>query len=219
MLGSHLKALLKKDLLIAKSTFVLTAIEILAPIIIMLALLGLKSLFKKENLSFQEDTDYVLSNASLLFTNLNETFGGQLDEIEDFEYMDSLFMCSENNLVAFVGKDFPRKLAQKFINKAPKGIEGINVEFKYYDDYQTLSDYVESADYGVNEGKICFAVSYQKEGNKYTYKLHYFASPYSNRFELAEIPSTFMGIGERLRSQPDYMSYMLYAYSGFFMSQ
>ena len=87
-MGSHLKALLKKDLLIAKSTFVLTAIEILAPIIIMLALLGLKSLFKKENLEFQEDTDYVVSNSSLLFTNLNETFGGQLDDIENIEYMD-----------------------------------------------------------------------------------------------------------------------------------
>ena len=219
MLSSHLKALLKKDLLIAKSTFVLTAIEILAPIIIMLALLGLKSLFKKENLEFQEDTDYVVSNSSLLFTNLNETFGGQLDGIENIEYMDSFYMCSENNLIAFVGKDFPRKLAAKFINKAPKGFEQINVEFKYYDDFEALSDYVESDDYGVNEGKICFAVSFQKEGNKYSYKLHYFASPYSRGIELAEIPSTFMGIGERLSSQPDYMSYMKYAYSGFFMSQ
>ena len=73
MLCSHLKSLLKKNLLIAKSTFVLRAIELLSPIIIMLTLLGLKSLFKKENLLIQDDVDYVESNCSLLFTNLNST--------------------------------------------------------------------------------------------------------------------------------------------------
>ena len=59
MLSSHLKSLLKKNLLIAKSTFILTTIELLAPIIIMLALLGLKSLFDKEDIPFPNDYNYI----------------------------------------------------------------------------------------------------------------------------------------------------------------
>ena len=224
MLSSHLKALLKKDLLIAKSTFILTAIEILSPIIIMLALRGLKSLFKYENVPFQNDEDYARSNSSLVFTNLNDTlrsFGIDFDNNEtegrlDIEYINALYMCSERNLVAFVGKDFPKKLADKFTHRTH---QNLSLEFKYYDNYEELSDYVGSEDYGTNEGKICFAVSFQKQINKYIYKLHYFASPYGNRDEPPVIPTTYMGIGDRLSSQPDYISYRKYARGGFFMSQ
>ena len=133
MLCSHLP-LLKKNLLIAKSTFVLTAIELLSPIIIMLALLGLKSLFKKENLLIQDDLDYVESNSSLLFTNLNSTID---EENGDLNFV---YICNERNLLAFVGKDFPGNLADKFIKLASNLT---NLEFKYYEDFKTLSDYVE----------------------------------------------------------------------------
>ena len=78
MLCSHLKALLKKNLLIAKSTFVLTSIEILAPIIIMLALLGLKSLFKKEDIPFDNDIDYIFSNTSIVYNSLPEGFFSEI---------------------------------------------------------------------------------------------------------------------------------------------
>jgi len=57
MLGSHLKSLLKKNLLIAKSTFILSTIDLLAPIIIMLGLWLLKSAFVKEDLPMQNDVD------------------------------------------------------------------------------------------------------------------------------------------------------------------
>ena len=110
MLCSHLRSLLKKNLLIAKSTFVLTTIELLSPIIIMLALLGLKSLFKKENLLIQDDADYLASNISLLFTNLNSTID---EENGDWNF---LYICNERNLIAFVGKNFPENLADKFKN-------------------------------------------------------------------------------------------------------
>ena len=212
MFNSHLKALLKKNILIAKSTFVLSIIEILSPIIIMLALLGLKSLFIKEEVPFQEDTDYVISNSSLLFTEINSTFGA---EIENAEKLDIWYMCSERKMIAFVGQHFPQKLANKFIKRAP---EELNFSFKYYDNFDILKDYVESKEYGANEEKVCFAISFKKEENKYTYKLHYYSSPYK-RSDQAEIPSTYMGIGERLSTQPDYVSYTKYMHSGFFMSQ
>ena len=212
MLGSHLQALLKKNLLIAKSTFVLTAIEVLAPILIMLALLGLKSLFKKEIIPFEGDEKYIRTNTSFAFTNLAQSLGGL---VQNVQYFDSFYMCDERNVIAFIGKNFPSNLANKFINKVP---EGMDVNFRYYDNYETLSDYVESSDYGEIEGEICFAISFKKEGNKYTYKLHYFASPYNGN-EPPQIPTTYMGIGNVLRTQPDFPSYLKYASSGFFLAQ
>ena len=212
MLCSHLKALLKKNLLIAKSTFVLTSIEILAPIIIMLALLGLKSLFKKEDIPFDNDIDYIFSNTSIVYNSLPEGFFSEIEDLEMFEY---LFQCYDRNIIAFVGKDFPINLANKFIRQS---IFIGNIKYKYYEKYETLSDYVESEEYGADEGEICYAVSFKKENNKYTFKLHYYASPYSED-DPPEIPTTYMGVGNRLSSQPDYASYAKYAQSGFFRSQ
>ena len=110
MKESHLKALLKKNLLVSKSTIILTIIEILSPIIIMLCLLGLKSLFEIENLDFDEDLKYVIKNSSLLE---NEYPGIKDNEVG---YRGSLYMCNERNLIVFVGNDFPINLAKKFIN-------------------------------------------------------------------------------------------------------
>ena len=112
MLGSHLKSLLKKNLLIAKSTFILSSIELLAPIIIMLGLWLLKSAFEKEDLAIQNDVDYVVNNSSLLDTDIHQIIDGEV------AYRGSIFMCGERNIVAFVGKDFPRNLANKFIKQS-----------------------------------------------------------------------------------------------------
>ena len=209
MICSHLMSLLKKNLLVAKSTFILSLIELLSPIIIMLGLLGLKSLFEKENLKIDDDVSYVVNNSSLLENDLHQIIENEV------AYRGSLFMCSDRKIIAFVGENFPRKLAYKFIKH---DWESNNLIFKYYDDYETLSDYVESKKYGVDEEKVCFAVSFKKENNKYSYKLHYYASPYSED-EPPLIPSTYMGVGNRLNIQPDYRSYMKYTQSGFFMSQ
>ena len=109
MLSSHLKSLLKKNLLISKSTFILTLIEILSPILIMLGLLGLKSLFKIENLEIQEDINYVVNNASYLEAKVKRHVENEV------AYRGSIYMCNERNVVAFVGKNFPEKLAEVFI--------------------------------------------------------------------------------------------------------
>ena len=75
--------------------------------------------------------------------------------MELLEIFHNYFTCSKRNVIAFIGKAFPTNLANKFINKYSN-----SVKYKYYNDFETLSDYVESEDYGVNEGEICFAVSY-----------------------------------------------------------
>ena len=209
MLASHLRALLKKNLLISKSTIILTLIEILSPILIMLGLLGLKSLFKLENWEFQDDATYVINNSSLLKRD------GIKLIVDEVAYRGSLYYCNDRRVIAFVGKNFPKKLANEFIKHS---WERVDIEFKYYSDFETLSDYVKSKKYGVNEGKICFAVSYKKENNKYTYKLHYYASSFMDN-EPPEIPSTEVGVGDRLNKQPDFKSHRKYTQSGFFMIQ
>ena len=173
----------------------------------MFGLLGLKSLFVIENLEIEEDIDYVVNNASLLERKIKPF------EDNKVAYRGSLFMCNERKVVAFVGKNFPVKLAEEFFKHS---WENINITFKYYDDYKTLYDYVESKKYGKDEGKICFAVSYQKEENKYIYKLHYVASSLDDK-NPPQIPPTDIGVGERLNKQPDFIAYMKYTQSGFFM--
>ena len=209
MLVSHMRALLKKNLLTSKSTIILTLIEILSPILIMLGFLGIKSLFKLENREFQDDIDYVINNSSLL-----KRSGIKFDE-DEVAYRGAIYYCNVRKVIAFVGNNFPQNLANEFIKHSWERKE---IEFKYYKDFETLRDYVKSKKYGVDEGKICFAVSYKKENNKYTYKLHYYASSFSDN-DPPEIPSTEVGVGDRLNKQPDFKSHMKYTQSGFFMIQ
>ena len=206
---SHLQALLKKNLLIFKSTFILTIVEILSPIIIMLCLWGLKTLFDIENLSFQNDLEYVVNNSSLLTNHYNPIID---DEVS---YRGSIYMCQERNVIGLVGENFPNELYIKFYSHK---WESKNIAFKNFDNLSSLLDYVESKKYGTESyPKICFAVSYKHELNKYIFKLHYYASPYKS--EPPDIPSTEMGIGDPLNIQPDYQSLSKYIQSGFFMSQ
>ena len=109
MFGSHLKALIKKNFLVSKSTIILTLVEILSPIVIILGLLGLKSLFKNNYLEIQDDKTYVANNSSVL-ENIIKYYAE-----DDIGYRGSLNMCGERNIIAFVGEDFPSKLATKFV--------------------------------------------------------------------------------------------------------
>ena len=206
---SHLEALLKKNLLISKSTYFLSLMELLSPIIVMLLLWCLKTLFDKENLEFQNDLEYIVYNSSLM-TNKYEA----IDE-ERIAYRGSIYMCQERHVIGLVGEYFPEELYKKFISHK---WENPFIQFKKYNDLSQLIKEVKSKYYGTEKiPKICFAVSYKNETNKYTYKLHYFASPY--RENEPDIPSTEMGVGDSLNLQPDYNSYGRYIQSGFFMSQ
>ena len=208
---SHFSALIKKNLLISKSTFVLTIVELFSPIVIMLLLWGLKTLFTKANLEFQDDVDYLVSNSSLLTNTFNPII---LDEIS---YRGYIYMCSNRPLIAFVGENFPENLAKKV--KDHKW-EFRFVKFQNFNNLEDLLDYVESKEYGADNElypKLCFALSYKNEANKYQLKLHYFANPY--RSNPPDIPSTEIGVGDPLNLQPDFNSFGKYIQSGFFMSQ
>ena len=206
---SHLRALLKKNLLIFKSTYILTIIEILSPILIILLLWGLKAPFKLENLQFQGDLEYIVKNSSLLSNQIV-----QESDVEIY-YHGLIYMCPENSLIGIVGENFPNELYLKFLSHQ---IERNSVNFKKFSSLSLLKDYVESKKYGTElNPKLCFAVSCKHELNKYIFKLHYFASPIKPN--PPDIPSTELGIGDPLNLQPNYESFNRYSQSGFFMSQ
>ena len=209
--ASHLRALLKKNLLIFKSTFILTIVELFSPIVIMLLLWGLKTLFDIENLSFQSDLDYIINNSSLL-TNYYSRI------VEDkISYRGAIYLCHERFLIGLVGENFPEELYEQFIFHK---WEQEYIQFRYFTDLSELLDYVESKDYGTDDylyPELCFAVSFKNETRKYTYKIHYFASPY--REDPPNIPSTEIGVGDPLNLQPDFKNFGKYTQSGFFMIQ
>ena len=208
---SHLRALLKKNLLIFKSTFILTIVELFSPIVIMLLLWGLKTLFDIEDLPFQSDLDYIINNSSLLTNYYSKVVNDKIS------YRGSIYLCQERFLIGLVGENFPEQLYQKFLLHK---WEQENIKFKFFTDISDLLDYVESKDYGTNDTlypKLCFAVSFKNVSKKYTYKMHYFASRYRNN--MPDIPSTELGVGDPLNLQPDYKSYGKYIQSGFLMIQ
>ena len=208
---SHFSALIKKNLLISKSTFLLTIVELFSPIVIMLLLWGLKTLFTKDNLEIEEDVEYLVTNSSLLTNTFIPIISNEIS------YRGFIYMCQSRPLIAFVGENFPEKLSNKIKGHS---WEQRNVKFKNYNNLDDLLDYVESKDYGSDRDlypKLCFALSYKNEANKYLLKLHYFANPY--RSNPPDIPSTEMGIGDPLNLQPDFNSFSRYVQSGFFMSQ
>ena len=212
---SHLIALLKKNLLIFKSTFILTIVEIFSPIVIMLFLWGLKNLFDIENLDMQSDLDYIVKNSSYLTSFSEISFENEMPDESIILYKGFITLCTKRELIAFVGDNFPSSLIKEFYRHE---WEQRFIIFRKYNDFSELLEYVESKNYGTkNNPKLCFAVSYKEYQNKYIYKLHYFASPY--RPDTPDIPSTEMGVGDPLNLQPDYKSYIRYMKSGFFMAQ
>ena len=209
--SSHLRALLKKNLLISKSTFIVTIIEIFAPIVIMALLLLLKKQFDIQDLEFYDDIEYISSNSTYITEDIIQANDMRIS------YRGFIYLCSERNLIGLVGEDFPDELFAKFYFHK---WELKNAIFKNYKSLDELLEYIDSKDYGkdkINFPELCFAVSFEKKPNKYTYKLHYFASPYKRN--TPDVPSTELGVGDPLSLQPDYSAHLRYIQSGFFMGQ
>ena len=197
--NSHLKALIKKNLLVYKSTFILTIIEILSPIIIIFLFWRLRKIFKVIDYHIEDEINYILSEGVLIAHNRgNDT----LNFFQNF-----LYCRYTNQFIALIGDNFPTE----YLN------EDYQTLFRYYSSIKELNNYIESPNYGIDgdlNKKICFGISYLFETNKYIFKLHFFASPYYNS-NYPDIPSTSEKSLDPFATQPDFISYRKYAYSGF----
>ena len=216
MSSSHFKALLKKNLLILKRTYILSIIEILSPIIIMILFWKLNDLFKTENLLIEEDEDYIISNGTYLKTIKSDT------TIFDFDlpYLGSTYSCFGGLIIALIGENFPEELIESLNMTSWEIFSPLN--FRHYNSLEELNDYIKSDEYDsdyINYPGVCFGISYLKKDNKYTFKMHYFASPFTQTDFYPNIPSTTIDNIDPFRIQPDFDSYEKYLYRGFLMIQ
>ena len=194
------KALLKKNLLILKRTYILTLIELFSPMIVILILLLTNSKFETEHniITFE---DYQ-KNCSAFSKN------------DDFcKFKGFTYRCPSYSIIALIGKNFPKEIEEKileydFEKKAPIP------EIIYYRKLSNVIDYIKSKKYKKYK-PICFGISYKKTKNKYTFKLHYFASQYIKDRSHANIPSSNIDNIDPFRVKPDFDSYYLYIRSGY----
>ena len=214
--SSHLKALLKKNLLVSRRTFILTLIEILAPIIIILCFLGLKSLFETENLPITDDGDFYENNT----TDITLNFKRNQNQNERITlYRGVLYQCSSRPMVALIGEDFPQSIITRLLNHLWEIPYGIFIRF--YPSLESLYDYMQSDEYATDDDDlypgVCFAISHSQSKNKYNFKIHYYASYYTTDFP--DIPSTNIDSLDPYSTQPDFDSYEKYINSGFLVIQ
>ena len=202
---SHFCALLIKNLIILKRTYILTTLEIISPIIVIYLFSIFKSLFKTEYLEIESDENYIVSNGTLI---KDVSPGISYFKIKnDLAYRGIVHPCYDR-YIALIGENFPEEIKDKFMSSKWE-ISGYNITYKYFTDIKELNKLLEDNKSEIDN--ICFGISYKKEKNKYKFKLHYNASPYGKSF----IPSTNINHLDPFRTQPDFSSYKKYIYNGF----
>ena len=199
---SHLQALIKKNLLIYKSTFILTIVELLFPALVIFLFWKLRKLFKIRTFTIEDDEDYYFDEGILISHFESNIYYDDLRHYKFYAY------CSNaNKFIAIIGDDFPKE----YLNYT----ENITL-FHFYSSIKELNDYIESKDYGTDRHlypKVCFGITFKNSTNKYTFKLHFFASPYA--YYTPQIPSTNIKSLDPFATVPDLRSYYKYAFQGF----
>ena len=210
----HFKALLKKNFLILKRTYILTFFEIVSPMIVMLVLLLTNSKFDTEHTKINIESQYLSKNCSFITTTYRDSSYCQYHK-----YI-FVYRCNDS-IIALIGREFPKEIEERIRDIYHEFNNDIEPKFRHFDSVLELNDYVESKNYK-KMTKICFGISYKKEwhNNKYIFKLHYFASKYLERNKfIANIPSSDIDPLDPFRVKPDFDSYQLYLRSGYLMIQ
>ena len=187
----HFKALLKKNVLILKRTYILTFFELFSPMIVLLVLLLTNSKFETEHTPIIIDKDYVYKNCSKIISHNNILS----------------YRCN-NSIIALIGEDFPKEI-EDMLREEYKLRPDYNYKVIYYETIFKLNDYIKSKNYAKN-----------KNNNKYIFKLHFFSSKYIEKSQhLANIPSSNIDCLDPFRINPDFDSYDLYQRSGYLVVQ
>ena len=147
----HFKALLKKNLLILKSTYILTFFEVFTPIIVMLILFLTDQKFETEHNPIHIDSDYIEKNCSFITDQYH--FSNRC-KVNDY----TLVLRCNNSLIVLVGEEFPNEIRQRIENIFNDYHNGYP-KFRYYKSFLELKDYIESKNYE-QMTKVCFCISY-----------------------------------------------------------
>lgn len=230
-----LKALMKKNLLEMRRNIISTLCEIFFPIILMLLLYALKSIFDINNYDFdsQEGSLQNFTEKRSVF-NLDafppmDTTNASNITIPDFNGMSlhpAFNICSkfnsnkkERDIIATIG--IPEEIKQRLIDESLyfSKIIGFVVNessFKDFESEEKMNDYIKSNYYGESKDYplICFGMSFSQdlESHKYDYSLHYFEN--SGLDGAADVPKSSYLI-DSFQSAPDLSSYSKYQFNGY----
>ena len=203
----HFRALLKKNLIILRRTYILTFFEIFTPIITLLVLLITNSKFETEHKPIILNKDYLTKNCTNISSNSDSSGLCQHKS----------FTCYKS-IIVLIGENFPEEIKERLESHFFNGDYSFT-HFRHYASFFELKDYIESENYE-NMTKVCFGISYQKLNQKYTFKLHYFASKFIKPEDhIFNIPSSNLDCLDPFRVKPDFDSYDLYINSGYLMIQ
>ena len=230
-----LKALMKKNLLEMRRNICSTLCEIFFPIILMLLIYALKTIFDINNYEFdlQEGSiqNYTKTRSVFNLDTLPNKNGIPYNKttIPDFNGMSilpALNICSklndkkkEREKIATVG--VPDEIKKRLINESWyfQTILKFNLtleSFKDFENEEEMNNYIKSTYYGENEENplICFGISFSQDKNnhKYDYSLHYFEN--SDFDGAADVPKSSYLI-DPFQSGPNLNAYSKYQTNGY----
>ena len=202
----HFRALLKKNLIILRRTYILTFFEIFTPAITMLVLLIMNLKFETEHKPIYINENYLWENCTFIS-----------DSDSSYTCRTKSYSCY-NSLIVLIGKNFPDYIKNRLEEQFFRG-DYNEPHFRYYASFLELKDYIESENYE-KMTQICFGISYEYSGDKYTFKLHFFSFNFIKPEDrILNIPSSNMDCLDPFRIEPDFDSYDLYINSGYLMVQ
>ena len=224
-----LKALMKKNLLILKRNIISTLFEIFFPIILIVLSYAIRKAFLLETFYFSSEEGSIenyIQARSISNIDLNGNPNPDIDfkslKWLNLSILPALYICSQNNtkktprpIIATIG--IPQEIKNiilEDVNLHKKFNIVLNISFKDFNSVDELNNYVKDVKYGQsNFPLICFGMSFQNNGKKYDYSLHYFDSIFDEG--VRDIDSARNGLFDRFKTGPDLNSYNLYQKSGY----
>ena len=233
-----LRALLKKNFYEMKRNIFSTLIEILFPIIAVLLLYAVKTIYDIENRKFdtyegsiQNFTKMhsVFNTDKLPILNITPSISPLINnsivtpDIYGMSIQPSLSICSYLNFnyirpaIATIG--VPYEIKEKMIYESLyfSSITNFTLNINSFKDFKNeeeMDKYIKSSDYGESEEKplLCFGISFSQENRKYNYSLHYFEK---HDYDGADDVPNSLYLKDFYKIYPDFDSYEMYQYNGY----
>ena len=227
-----LRALLKKNLLEMKRSIISTLCEIFFPIILMVLIYLLKTVFEINSFDFQSEEGsvenfiktrsvYNLDTSSYVGMGANGT--NAIPKTYGMSILPFLSICYRNKkirkIIATIG--VPEEIKEKLINESlyfsSKDFNLTNESFKDFDSEEKMNEYIKNINYGDSDDypSLCFGISFShdEEKSEYNYSLHYFENAQDDA-RYSDVPKSTYLI-DPFQSGPDLTSYQKYQTSGY----
>ena len=229
------RALIRKNMLTLKRSIFMTLMEIFFPIILMLiGYLVVNSFSAKEYKWDQEGTidEYLIDkgNFGTLDPDHNSDSFGTWKYIDDLDETHDIpvktwfglpikpltMICYNRFTIAFVGFKKEDNLGQTFTTYFDGEAAQLKrvYSYMYFEDIDSLNEYVTDEDYGVSKPTICFGIYFKKNANKdYSASLHYFNDLISHGIE--DVPNNLKEPNEEMQQGPNMNDILKYSNNGY----